>query len=133
MMLTDSDDLAKCKEDVSKKSTSDAVIYHVKTGKTTKVVIVEVKTDQTISLDSVAQVIGYYTANQTKEEYLQIGLVMSQSKMIIVFFPFRDRSNVYLDAIVTSEIDLKENHKEVFEFIASYVYICYSKTWIIKM
>ena len=117
LMLENIDELKELQEEVSQRSRSDVVVYHVKGGRYHKLIIVEIKSDKTISRDSVAQAIGYYLANKASSMYVQIALVISGSRAYLVLIPFRDRHNIYSEAIATPEIDLKIHYVSVYKFI----------------
>ena len=72
MMLNELTDLKELQEQVSKRSVSDTVLYHIKLGRYTKVIVIEVKTDKSISQDSIAQAIGYHIACQTPDKFVQM-------------------------------------------------------------
>ena len=92
--------------DVSDASTSDYSLYTGKRSGNIRIIILEAKTNETMHDDSVAQVMGYYLASKTN--YLHcppMGLIITQNKARIVFFPFQRRDSIYANAVVTNEFN----------------------------
>ena len=110
---------AECLPDVSKKSVSDYVLYEITYSGKRKVVLIEGKSE-TLSKSTVSQLIGYYIASQVVDDFTPpLGLVLTQSKARFVFFPYKSRTQVYIDAIVTDIINLHQN--DLFAAVISFV------------
>ena len=107
-----------------KKSVSDYVLYVVTYSTKRKVVLMEGKSDKMLSKSTVSQLIGYYIASEvTDGDIPPLGLILTQSKARFVFFPYKSRTQVYVDAIVTEIIDLHKNDffAAVLSFITRYI------------
>ncbi len=50
-----------------------------------------------------------------------MGVVLAGSKARLLFFPFKDRSRIYSDAIVTEEMDLHAVLPSFFKIIANFI------------
>ena len=109
-------------DEVSRKSVTDGVIYSVKFGQLRKLIIVEVKTDISLSDNSIAQVIGYYMASKLESETIPMALVLAQTKAVLIFFPYRNRQGIYVNAIVTPHINIAgDNLKHLISFLVKYI------------
>lgn len=54
-----------------------------------KVVLLEAKTNKTLSDTSLCQVVGYYMATIVESEVPPLGVVMTENVLQFVFFPYR--------------------------------------------
>ena len=93
-------------DNVSVKSVPDYALWSISDyNSTVKVLILEAKTDKTISDDSVCQTIGYFMADVTAPSGPTLALVMSQKISYMIFFPYIDEGPC-VDAVVIGAIKL---------------------------
>lgn len=83
-----SENVSGLEQRVSDKSTSDYVIYHITVNKAVKILLVEAKTDMSLSRDSVAQVIGYFMASEVDnmDSLPPLGIILTRA---IDIFPIQ--------------------------------------------
>jgi secreted trypsin-like serine protease len=75
---------------VSDGSKPDYLLYLAFKLGVVKMMIVEAKTDQSLSDDTIAQVIGYFIASKVNEnKYQPVALILTQTKAQFIFFPYR--------------------------------------------
>ena len=101
---------------------ADYAVYNVKLADKVRVLILEAKRDCKLNDNSVCQTVGYYMASDSQSLNPPLGILMTQSKIRFIFFPFGDRSNSlrYVDAFVSCEIRLFENEKS-FQYIVAFI------------
>ena len=101
---------------------ADYAVYHVKLSGKVRVLILEAKRDRIVTDHSVCQTVGYYMASDSNSLLPPLGILMTQSKIKFIFFPFGDHSNSlrYVDAFVSCEIKLFENDKS-FHYIVAFI------------
>ena len=114
--------------DVSKSSVSDYVLYVVTYSAEIKIIMIETKSDKALSKNAIAQLIGCYIASQCGEEgSVPLGLIITQSKAHLVFFPYvykdpeTEKKKFYVDAIVTEELDLRKSFSALISFATRYI------------
>ena len=114
--------------DVSRSSMSDYVLYVVTYSAEIKIVMIETKSDQTLSKNAISQLIGYYIASQCgARDSVPLGLVITQSKAHLVFFPYvmyedsKAEPIFCVDAIVTEELDLRRSFSALISFATRYI------------
>ena len=104
-----------CADQVSEKSSSDFICYtlhqqyegsHIKL----VVVIVEVKTNASFHINAVAQLLGYYLRSCTDKDEHMVGLLITESKVHLLLFPFIFNDDVAcVNAIWLSSIEYSDN------------------------
>lgn len=130
LLLSTIEDIEELKDFVSQRSRADIVVYRVRVGKYHKLLV---KSDKTMSMDALAQTIGYYIASHSPDRNVQIALAISGSKAYLLLFPFRNRTTLYSDAIVTQEIDLGTHSIPLFKFVAKFIKNCVAINWYIPI
>ena len=122
--LLEEDNDSTLEAEVSQNSKCDYVFYHLSASSCLKLLVIEVKTNKSVSVNSVAQIIGYYIASTAETSgYIPLGVVFTQSTAILVFYPYRSRRTVYVDAIATKEINISDqiNFMTILSFIVKYI------------
>lgn len=73
---------------ISERSKADYTMFYLKLGQS-MVLLLETKTDKTLTKHSLCQVIGYFLAS-SDEAFPPLAMVLTQTQVKFVFFPFRD-------------------------------------------
>ncbi len=117
---------------ISRGSIHDGYFYRIMFGGDyCKLIILEVKTDKTLRKNSIAQCIGYFLASQLdNRETVTVALIITQTKAILIFFPYRQGKVIYSNAIVTEEINIEDD--KIYCFLIAFLtkYVLYTESAI---
>ena len=111
-----------CHKESNISGRADYAVYHVKESGKVRVLILEAKRGCKLNDNSVCQTVGYYIASASQNLNPPLGILMTNSKIRFIFFPFGDHSISlrYVDAFVSDEIMLFKNEKH-FHYIVAFI------------
>lgn len=116
---------------VSDRSVIDCAVYYLKGPTAVRVLVLEAKTDKALSEHSVCQLVGYYMGTALCSNIPPLCLVMTQSKVRFVFFPYVTTSNdvrdFCADCFVSDVLQLLDGTSfgNIVGFIVKYVLAMY--------
>ena len=97
---------------VTERSTADYICFHVRDGLRLAAVIIETKVQRAASMNSIAQLIGYYVRSPSISMKPAICLLLTETHLHVVLFPFvdpKDPSTCLVNAIWLKPFTYKKN------------------------
>ena len=99
---------------VTEKSTADYICYTLHHQGTRElklaVVVMEMKTDNNYSHSSIAQLMGYYLRACKKEDGHTVAVLLTETKLHLLLFPFTKRDTSCVNAIWLNSIDFSDKN-----------------------
>ena len=105
MILVDDDSITDLPQSISDCSVADYICYSVHEGKRLVTVILETKK---ISINGVAQLLGYYFRTATSYQAIGVCLLLSKQSLCCILCLFGDQAGTLVNAICLKEIKLKD-------------------------
>ena len=111
-MAVTEDERSSCNPDlsdaISSRSIADYICYSIYEGK--KLVTVILETKQRFTINSLAQLLGYYYRAATSHQTFGLCLLLTKQSIHCILCPFRNEGDVLVNAICLKEISFENLH-----------------------